>query len=72
MLGKRKNLKISAILAFTTPTPDPICNQIIILVLVKAGLRAGEIASLTRKMVVDPCGNFGFAIALECQTANVR
>jgi integrase len=39
---------------------------------VKAGLRAGEIASLTWAMVTDPVGNIGTVIALEDRIAKKK
>ena len=50
------------------PTPAstryPIRNRVIVLLSVKAGLRAGEIANLTWPMVLDPSGSIATAIEL--------
>ena len=51
MLGKQAKIlsddNIRDLLAFTTRTRYPTRNQIMVLLSVKAGLRAGEIANLT-------------------------
>ena len=43
-----------------------------VLLSVKAGLRAGEIASLTWAMVTDPVGNIGTVIAVEDRIAKKK
>ena len=40
-------------------TRHPLRNQVLVLLSVKAGLRAGEIANLTWPMVVEPTGEVG-------------
>ena len=40
-------------------TRHPLRNQVLVLLSVKAGLRAGEIANLTWPMVIDPIGEVG-------------
>ena len=61
MLGKQAKIlsddNIRDLLAFTTLTRYPTRNRVIVLLSVKAGLRAGEIANLTWAMVTDPVGN---------------
>jgi integrase len=73
MLGKRAKVlsdqNIRDILAFTTLTRYPARNGVMVLLSVKAGLRAGEIASLTWSMITDPTGEIGTVIALEDRAA---
>jgi integrase len=68
MLGKQakilSNENINDLLAFAERTRYPTRNRVIVLLSVKAGLRAGEIANLTWDMLTDPTGNIGAAIAL--------
>jgi integrase len=68
MLGKQAKIlsdeNVCDLLAFTTRTRCPIRNRVIVLLSVKAGLRAGEIANLTWDMVTNPTGNIGTVIAL--------
>src|SRR5436189_304073 len=63
MLGKRAKVlsytNIRDLLAFTTRTRNPVRNRVVVLLSVKAGLRAGEIANLTWPMVTDPTGAIG-------------
>jgi integrase/recombinase XerD len=69
MLGKRAKIlsdnNIRDLLAFAARTRHPLRNRVIVLLSVKAGLRAGEIANLTWSMVTDSTGDVGTAIALE-------
>jgi integrase len=69
MLGKQAKIlsddNIRDLLAFTSLTRYPMRNRVIVLLSVKAGLRAGEIANLTWAMVTDPVGDIGTVIALE-------
>ena len=73
MLGKRAKIlsddNIRDLLAFATRTRHPLRNRVIVLLSVKAGLRAGEIASLTWSMVTDSTGEIGTVIALEDRAA---
>jgi len=73
MLGKRAKVlsenNVRDLLAFAARTRNPLRNRIIVLLSVKAGLRAGEIASLTWPMVTDPTGEVGAVIALEDRAA---
>src|SRR5712692_1213648 len=57
------------LLAFASRSRYPARNRVIILLSVKAGLRAGEIANLTWDMVLDPAGDIGSAIELRDQAA---
>ncbi len=76
MLGKRAKIlsdaNIRDLLAFTTLTRYPTRNRVIALLSVKAGLRAGEIASLTWSMVTDATGEIGSVIALEDRIAKKK
>ena len=76
MLGKQAKIlsddNIRDLLAFTTLTRYPTRNRVMVLLSVKAGLRAGEIANLTWAMVTDPGGNIGTVIALEDRIAKKK
>jgi integrase len=76
MLGKQAKIlsddNIRDLLAFTTLTRYPTRNRVIVLLSVKAGLRAGEIANLTWAMVTDPVGDIGPVIALEDRIAKKK
>jgi len=56
MVGKRAKILAQAhvedLLVFAQQTRHPIRNQVLVLLSVKAGLRAGEIANLSWDMVV--------------------
>lgn len=52
------------LLVFAAATRHPTRNRLIVLLSLKAGLRAGEIANLTWDMVLDPAGNIGVVIEL--------
>lgn len=52
------------LLVFAAATRYPARNRLIVLLSVKAGLRAGEIANLTWDMVLDPNGEVGSVIEL--------
>src|SRR5271167_3361049 len=56
--------QISDLLVFASATRNPLRNKLIVLLSVKAGLRAGEIAGLTWDMVLDPTGEVGQTIEL--------
>jgi integrase len=51
-------------LLFADTTRHPLRNRVLILLSVKAGLRAAEIAKLTWEMVLDPGGDIGPAVEL--------
>ena len=76
MFGKRAKIlsddNIHDLLAFTALTRYPTRNRVMVLLSVKAGLRAGEIASLTWAMVTDPVGDIGTVIALEDRIAKKK
>jgi integrase len=56
--------QITDLLLFASATRNPLRNRLMVLLSVKAGLRAGEIAGLTWDMVLDPTGEVGQAIEL--------
>jgi integrase len=68
MPGKQAKIlhdqQINDLLAFASTTRNPLRNKLVVLLSVKAGLRAGEIAGLTWDMVLDPTGEVGQAIEL--------
>jgi integrase len=51
------NQQMQELLCFAETTRHAARNRLIILLSVKAGLRAGEIAKLTWEMLVDPEGD---------------
>lgn len=58
--------------ALLTKTRYPTRNQVILLLSVKAGLRAKEIASLTWEMVTDADGSLGMALHLRNEASKGR
>ncbi len=68
MPGKQAKIlsrdNIRDLLAFAAQTRYPRRNRVLVLLSVKAGLRAGEIAKLTWDMVVDATGDIGTSIEL--------
>jgi integrase len=68
MSGKQAKIlhdqQINDLLVFASTTRNPLRNKLIVLLSVKAGLRAGEIAGLNWDMVLDPTGEIGQAIEL--------
>ena len=69
MIGKRAKIlspdHVEDLLVFARQTRHPIRNQVLVLLSVKAGLRAGEIANLTWPMVVEPTGEVGSSLELQ-------
>ena len=66
MIGKRAKIlgpaHIEDLLFFAQHTRHPVRNRVIVLLSVKAGLRAAEIAQLVWEMVIDPrrdCDHLG-------------
>ena len=57
MAGKQAKVlfdhHVQALLAYTQRSRYPVRNRVVVLLSVKAGLRAGEIANLTWPMVLD-------------------
>ncbi len=63
---------VNDLLVFASCTRNPLRNRVIVLLSAKAGLRAGEIASLTWDMVVGPTGEIGGIIELRDYAAKKR
>jgi integrase len=68
MIGKRAKVlssdHVEDLLVFARQTRHPIRNQVLVLLSVKAGLRAGEIAKLTWPMLAEPTGQIGTSLEL--------
>jgi integrase len=73
MLGKQAKVlappDLADLLAFADCSRHPLRNRVIVLLSAKAGLRAGEIASLTWDMVLDAGGQISKTIELRDQVA---
>jgi integrase len=73
MAGKQakilSNNNIKDLLVFASRTRYPRRNRVIVLLSVKAGMRAGEIANLTWEMVLDATGSIGTVIELRDSAA---
>src|SRR5512139_3007402 len=73
MVGKRAKIlspdHVEDLLLFAHQTRHPIRNQVLVLLSVKAGLRAGEIADLTWPMLVEPTGEIGTSLELQDRVA---
>src|SRR4051812_30150755 len=65
------DLHIEDLLFFASNTRQPERNRVIILLSMKAGLRAAEIANLTWEMVLGPTGHLGTAIELHDDAAKM-
>jgi integrase len=76
MAGKRAKIlhdqQINDLLVFASATRNPLRNKLIVLLSVKAGLRAGEIAKLTWPMLLDPDGRIANHIELYDRAAKKR
>jgi integrase len=68
MAGKQAKIlsdqQTRSLLVFASATRNPRRNHLILLLSLKAGLRAGEIAKLTWDMVLGPTGEIGSVIEL--------
>jgi integrase len=68
MAGKQAKIlsdqQTRSLLVFASATRNPRRNHLIVLLSLKAGLRAGEIAKLTWDMVLGPTGEIGIVIEL--------
>ena len=64
--------QLKCLLIFACNTRNPIRDRLIVLLSVKAGLRAGEIAKLTWDMVLDPSGDIGTVIELRDYAAKKK
>ena len=73
MAGKQAKIlsvdALDSLLAYASSTRHPVRNAAIVLLSVKAGLRAGEIANLTWPMVLNANGELGATIALHDKAA---
>jgi integrase len=73
MLGRQAKVlsdhQIEDLLVYTSTTRHPERNRVIVLLSIKAGLRASEIANLTWDMVLDPTGVVGTLIELRDHAA---
>jgi integrase len=73
MIGKRAKIlshdHVEDLLVFARQTRHPIRNQVLVLLSVKAGLRAGEIAHLTWQMLTGPTGEVGSSLELQDRVA---
>lgn len=56
---------LDALLKVTNQARTPLRDQVIVLLAVRAGLRAGEIAKLTWGMVLDPHGDIATVIEVQ-------
>ena len=63
---------IDDLLFFAERSRHPLRNRLIVLLSVKAGLRAAEIAKLSWDMVLGPSGEVGIAIELQDKIAKKR
>src|SRR5450631_3573293 len=76
MAGKQAKIlsdqQTRSLLVFASATRNPHRNHLILLLSLKAGLRAGEIANLTWDMVVSPTGEIGTVIELRDCAAKKR
>lgn len=68
MAGKQAKIlndsQLAQLLGYASTTRYPLRNRVVVLLSVKAGLRAGEIAKLTWDMVLDPSGQLSTVIEL--------
>ena len=73
MIGKRAKIlgpaHLEDLLFFAEHTRHPLRNRVIVLLSVKAGLRAAEIANLDWAMVVDPTGEIATTLELQDRVA---
>ncbi len=73
MVGKRAKVlspdHVEDLLVFAAQTRAPVRNQVLVLLSVKAGLRASEIANLNWPMVLGPSGEVGRLLELQNRIA---
>ena len=76
MAGKQAKIlsesQIEDLLFFASNTRHPVRNRVIVLLSVKAGFRAAEIANLTWEMVAEPSGGLASHIELRDCAAKKR
>jgi len=73
MIGKKAKIlsdeQVESLLWFVSTTRNPIRNRVLVLLSLKAGLRAGEIANLTWPMVLGPQDEIAAVIELRDHAA---
>ena len=73
MIGKQAKIlsdeQVERLLSFVATTRNPLRNRVIVLLSLKAGLRAGEIANLTWPMVLGPQNEIAAVIELRDHAA---
>ena len=73
MIGKRAKIlshdHVEDLLVFAARTRHPIRNRVLVLMSIKAGLRAAENANLTWPMALEPTGEVGTSIELQDRVA---
>ena len=76
MAGKQAKIlsdgQVERLLSFASTTRNPLRNRVLVLLSLKAGLRAGEIANLTWPMVLDPSGDIGPVIEVRNHAAKKK
>ena len=76
MTGKQAKIlsdeQVEQLLFFVSTTRHPIRNRVLVLLSLKAGLRAGEIANLTWPMVLGPQDEIAAVIELRDHAAKKR
>jgi integrase len=63
---------IDDLLFFAERSRHPLRNRLVVLLSVKAGLRAAEIAKLTWAMLLDPSGEVGSTLEVRDEIAKKR
>jgi integrase len=75
MSGKQAKIlaanQIDDLLLFAETTRYPLRDRVVVMLSVKAGLRAAEIANLTWDMVLDPEGGIGSSLELRDSAAKM-
>ena len=73
MAGKQAKIlsddQVERLLSFASTTRNPLCNRVLVLLSLKAGLRTGEIANLTWPMVLGPEGGIAPVVELRDHAA---
>jgi integrase/recombinase XerD len=73
MLGKQAKIltddDVQDLLVYAAASRYPARNRVVVLLSIKAGLRAGEISKLTWDMVLTPAGDIGLIIELRDSAA---
>jgi integrase len=76
MAGKQAKIlsddQVERLLSFVSTGRNPIRNRVLVLLSLKAGLRAGEIANLTWPMVLDPGGDIAAVIEVRNHAAKKK